>query len=223
MLGSNKLHIAMFPWLAFGHMIPYLELAKLIAIKGHQVSFTSTPRNIDSPPKLHPNLVPLITFVKLPLPWVDGLPAKAEATSDVPYDTVQYLKKAYDGNISDSSDMDRLQEVMRRCEIVAVRSCKEFKPEWLQLLEDIHGKPFIPVGMLPNTEYENDVQIDTSDTEVLELPDGFEERTKGRGVVCTSWAPQLKILAHDSVGGFLITLGGAQLWRHFNTRELLFS
>ncbi|KAF2285291.1 hypothetical protein GH714_042333 [Hevea brasiliensis] len=94
---SNKLHIAMFPWLAFGHMIPYLELAKLIAIKGHKVSFVSTPRNIDRLPKLHPNLVPLITFVKLLLPWVDGLPANAEATSDVPYDTVQYLKKAYDG------------------------------------------------------------------------------------------------------------------------------
>ncbi|KAJ4980875.1 hypothetical protein NE237_031712 [Protea cynaroides] len=97
MAQNNELHIVMFPWLAFGHMMPFLELSKGLAQRGHRISFISTPRNIERLPKLPPNLSSLITFVKLTLPPVENLPEKAEATSDVPLKTVQYLKKAFDG------------------------------------------------------------------------------------------------------------------------------
>lgn len=50
--GVDKFHIAMFPWLAFGHIIPYLEFSKLIAKKGHKTYFISIPKNIDRLPKL---------------------------------------------------------------------------------------------------------------------------------------------------------------------------
>ncbi|TKY58729.1 UDP-glycosyltransferase 91A1 [Spatholobus suberectus] len=90
---KEKLHIVMFPWLHFGHIIPNLELAKLIAQKGHHVSFVSTPTNIQRLPKLSPNLAAPIKFVKLPLPKVDNLPENTEATSDVPYDVVPSLKR----------------------------------------------------------------------------------------------------------------------------------
>ncbi|KAK9271088.1 hypothetical protein L1049_026677 [Liquidambar formosana] len=351
---NDKLHIVMFPWLAFGHLMPYLELAKLIARKGHRVSFVSTPRNIDRLPK---NAAPLIHFVKLPLPHVPNLPENAEATIDVPYDMVQYLKKAFDGlqepmtqflqasdpdwvlhdfapywvgpiaakldvscafftisiassvsfffgpieddrteprhftvtpkwfpfpsnvafryfeilkifdsvevNDSGISDLDRFRESLKHCHVLALRSCADFQPEWLQLLEEIHRKPVIPVGQLPSTEYDSGGREDaiaweaikewldkqergsvvyvafgseaktsqqelteialglelaglpffwvlrtrrgSADTHFIELPDGFEKRISkaGRGLVCTTWVPQLKILGHDSVGGFL--------------------
>ena len=93
---KKKLHIAMFQWLAFGHMIPFLELAKLIAQKGHHISFISTPRNIDPLPKLTPSLASHIDLVRLPLPHAENLPEDAEATIDVPNNKVPYLKKAYD-------------------------------------------------------------------------------------------------------------------------------
>ncbi|CAL5192264.1 unnamed protein product [Lathyrus oleraceus] len=94
----NKfLHIAVFPWLAFGHISPFFQLSKLIAQKGHTISFISTPRNIKRLPPLPPNLQPFINFVELPFPHIHQLPQNAEATMDIPQHIVPYLNKAFDG------------------------------------------------------------------------------------------------------------------------------
>lgn len=364
---KKKLHIVMFPWLAFGHIIPYLQFSKLLAKRGHRISFVSSPRNIDRLPKLPPNLSPFIDFVKLPLPKIQHLPENAEATIEVPFDKVKYLKMAYDGlqlplsqflekskpdwifldfapywlppiaarlNIFTSffsifpailmavagpvgvlkgseetrtkpedfvgtpkwllpfqttigfqyfevfrmlenfmgdddnnvvSDLFRWGTIIEGCDVVTCRTSSELESEWLKILNtELYQKPVIPVGMLLPTDADADADADTgwkeikmwldnratnsvvyiafgtemkpeqaeideialgleisglpffwvlrtkrgeSDPEILRLPEGFEERTKDRGFICTSWAPQVKILRHGCVGGLLIHSG----------------
>uniref|UniRef100_A0A0D9WWL9 Glycosyltransferase subfamily 4-like N-terminal domain-containing protein n=1 Tax=Leersia perrieri TaxID=77586 RepID=A0A0D9WWL9_9ORYZ len=97
---SPPLHIVMFPWLAFGHLIPFLELAKLLAARGHAaVTFLSTPRNLSrlGAAAVPPELSASLRFVSLSLPVVEGLPEGAESTADVPPEKVELLKKAFGG------------------------------------------------------------------------------------------------------------------------------
>ncbi|KAK6923848.1 UDP-glucuronosyl/UDP-glucosyltransferase [Dillenia turbinata] len=362
-MSEDRLHIVMIPWLAFGHMIPYLELAKLIAQKGHKISFLSTTRNINRLPKIPPTLALNLELIKLPLPHIDGLPDDAESTLDIPPQMVQYLMKAYDniqepvtrfletsdpdwvlhdfasywassiaakvgcksaymsifippvlgflgpvaglvdstqserskpedftlrskwvnfstsvafklheirkifacvgGDVSGVSVMNRHGMSLRDCDVLAIRGCAEFDAEWLDVLRELHRKPVIPVGQLPTSE-NDDLDADNedwlamkawldkqertvvylafgseaipsqqelneialglekselpffwvlkkrcglTDPEPLELPNGFDERISDRGFICMGWAPQVKILAHDSIGGFLTHAG----------------
>ncbi|KAL6277374.1 hypothetical protein ACE6H2_020975 [Prunus campanulata] len=93
----KKLHVTLFPWLAFGHIIPFLKLANKIARIGHKVSFVSIPRNIQRLPKIPQTLTPWINLVQVPLPLVKNLTKDEEATTHVLYDTITYLKLAHYG------------------------------------------------------------------------------------------------------------------------------
>uniref|UniRef100_A0ACD5ZZJ6 Uncharacterized protein n=1 Tax=Avena sativa TaxID=4498 RepID=A0ACD5ZZJ6_AVESA len=94
---SSPLHVVICPWLAFGHLLPCLDIAERLASRGHRVSFVSTPRNIARLPPVRPAMAPLVHFVALPLPHVEGLPEGAESTNDVPYEKFELHRKAFDG------------------------------------------------------------------------------------------------------------------------------
>lgn len=364
-MAADTLHVVVFPWLAFGHMLPFLELSKSLARRGHRISFISTPRNIQRLPKLPPQISHLITLIPLDLPQTEGLREAAEASADLPPEEVPYLKKALDGleqpfsnfikeaspkpdwivqdfaqhwipaigakfgipcifyvsvpaavlvfygprsgqlsrstlesftespawvpfpskvsyrphevrkllvhaslpNPSGVNDMYRFNMATGGCKAIAVRSCMELEREWLCLLREIAVKPVFPVGVLPPSVAERsenangcggrimawlDKQKSRSvvyvalgsevamSVELLQelalgleaakmpfiwalrrpfglgedvelLPQGFEERTEGFGIVSMSWVPQVKILAHESVGGFATHCGWSSL------------
>ncbi|KAM7276838.1 hypothetical protein ACFE04_018704 [Oxalis oulophora] len=92
-------HVMMLPWLAFGHLVPFYQLSIALAKSGIKVSFLSTPKNIQRLPKLPPHLNSLLNFISFPLPSLEDqtlLPPETEATVDIPFDKIQYLKMAYD-------------------------------------------------------------------------------------------------------------------------------
>nr|WMX26763.1 UGT79B108 [Codariocalyx motorius] len=93
--GHMKMHIAMYPWLAMGHIIPYLHLANKLAERGHKVSFIIPKR---TKTKLeHLNQYPqLLNFIPITLPQVDGLPPHAETTFDIPFSSGSLLQIAVD-------------------------------------------------------------------------------------------------------------------------------
>ncbi|KAH7512604.1 hypothetical protein FEM48_Zijuj12G0108300 [Ziziphus jujuba var. spinosa] len=78
-------HIAMYPWYAAGHIIPYIHLANELATRGHRISFL-LPKNTQTQFQHlidlhHQNL---ITFHPITVPHVDGLPPGTELVSDIP-------------------------------------------------------------------------------------------------------------------------------------------
>ena len=126
----SPLHVVVFPWLAFGHMIPFLELSKRLARRGHAVTFVSTPRNAARLSAVPPELSARVRVATLELPAVEGLPAGAESTADVPPEKVGLLKAAFDGL---AAPFASLVAAGRRGGAGEAADGFERKPDWIIL------------------------------------------------------------------------------------------
>ncbi|TKY63958.1 putative UDP-rhamnose:rhamnosyltransferase 1 [Spatholobus suberectus] len=106
---------------------PIFHLSIALAKAGVRVSFITTPKNIQRLPKLPSTLSHLVDLVQLPLPSLDKelLPEGAEATIDIPFEKIQYLKLAYDQLQHAVKQFDQLQKAPISPESLTV------PPEWV--------------------------------------------------------------------------------------------
>ena len=102
-LSNNKITVLVLPWLAHGHISPYLELAKRLVNRNFHVYFCSTPANLISvKPKFHSThlknslYTTNIEFIELHLPELPGLPSHLHTTNGLPPHLMPTLKKAFD-------------------------------------------------------------------------------------------------------------------------------
>ncbi|MCL7035720.1 hypothetical protein MKW94_004570 [Papaver nudicaule] len=92
---GSQLHVVMFPWLAFGHITPFVQLSNKLASHGVQISFLSAPVNIQ---RISSSLSssPLIKIIPVHIPAVDGLPPGLGCTADMSPALADLLKVALD-------------------------------------------------------------------------------------------------------------------------------
>ncbi|TYJ04779.1 hypothetical protein E1A91_A12G116600v1, partial [Gossypium mustelinum] len=180
-MATTYLHIVMVPWSAFGYLIPFFQLALQLAKAGIKVSFISTPGNIKRLSNVPSNIATLLDLVVFPLPNLDDeqqLPEGCEATVDIPFEKIQYLKIAYDllrqpvkqFVIDQKPDWilidvipHWMMEIAQEQHIplvnfsvffgftVAFRTCPEYEAEYLNAFEKITisgSKPVFPIGLL---------------------------------------------------------------------------
>ena len=94
---SDGISVLMFPWLAHGHISPFLQLAKKLSKRNFSIYFCSTPVNLDPiKGKLSESYSLSIQLVKLHLPSLPELPPQYHTTNGLPPHLMPTLKMAFD-------------------------------------------------------------------------------------------------------------------------------
>ncbi|RLN21791.1 anthocyanidin 3-O-glucosyltransferase-like [Panicum miliaceum] len=97
--GSGVVHVVMFPWLAFGHISPFAQLARRLVSgeAGVRVTFLTAAGIAPRVEAMLASAAGAVRVLPLSLPQVPGLPTGAANTADVSADGAELLKLALDG------------------------------------------------------------------------------------------------------------------------------
>ncbi|KAL7246249.1 hypothetical protein ACSBR2_001383 [Camellia fascicularis] len=96
----------MFPWLAHGHILPFLELAKTLSSRNFMVYLCSTVVNLSCiKRRLTEKDANSIQLVELHVPTLPGLPPNCHTTKNLPPHLMPTLKKAFDWSSHNFSKM----------------------------------------------------------------------------------------------------------------------
>ncbi|KAG5574909.1 hypothetical protein H5410_055043 [Solanum commersonii] len=94
---KNTISILMLPWLAHGHISPFLELAKKLTNRNFHIYLCSTPINLSSIKKnVTKKYCESIELVELHLPSLPNLPPHYHTTNGLPPHLMNTLKKAFE-------------------------------------------------------------------------------------------------------------------------------
>ncbi|KAF3434407.1 hypothetical protein FNV43_RR25510 [Rhamnella rubrinervis] len=125
----RSVRVVMLPWLAHGHIFPFLELAKKLTHRNFHIYICSTPVLVNSiKPKLshHPNNYSnSIEAVELHLPSIPELPPHYHSTKGLPPHLLPTLMKAF--NMSDTrANFSEIVESVKPDLII-----HDFLPSWV--------------------------------------------------------------------------------------------
>ncbi|OIS99984.1 PREDICTED: beta-D-glucosyl crocetin beta-1,6-glucosyltransferase-like [Nicotiana attenuata] len=94
--GITSLRVLMFPWLAYGHISPYLNIAKKLIDKDFYIYLCSTPINLNLiKQKIPQNYSLSIDLVELHLPKLPELPPIYHTTNGLPPHLISALRIAF--------------------------------------------------------------------------------------------------------------------------------
>lgn len=93
---QRGLRVLMLPWLAHGHISPFLELAKKLTKRNIFIYLCSTPVNLLSvTKKVTPPYTESIKRVEINLPTLPNLPPHYHTTNGLPPHLMETLKEAF--------------------------------------------------------------------------------------------------------------------------------